>query len=168
MTLKAFLPEAWTQFKTLSRKFFKKTFVGTRAEWNLLSVAEKTEYDICNLTDDTAGGELIVSDAVTDGDLNPITSNAVYNALGAKFITESERTENVSMASMAYGCIDTNLSIAKAGYTLVSACAYVEYSDAILCSVYPYSSGKFRITYFNTASNPQTVPVTVKLLWMKN
>jgi hypothetical protein len=168
MEFKNFIPESWTQFKTLFKKFFKKTFVGTRAEWNALPLAEKTEYDICNLTDDTAGGELVVTDAVTAGDLNPVTSNAVYNALDAKFITESERTANVSMASMIYGCIDTNLSITKAGYTLVSACAYVEYSDAILCSVYPYSGGKFRITYFNTATNPQTVPVIVKLLWMKN
>jgi hypothetical protein len=168
MELKAFLPEAWAQFSALFRAFVKKTFVGTRAEWDALTLAEKKEYDICNLTDDTAGGELIVSDTVAEGDLNPVTSNAVYNTLGAKFITESERTENVSMASMAYGCIDTNLSITKAGYTLVSTCAYVEYSDAILLSVYPYSSGKFRITYFNTATNPQTVPVTVKLLWMKN
>jgi len=81
MEFKNFIPESWTQFKTLFKKFFKKTFVGTRAEWNLLSVAEKKEYDIANITDDLAGGELIVTDAVTDGDLNPVTSNAVYNAI---------------------------------------------------------------------------------------
>lgn len=81
MRLKAFLPEAWTQFRASFRKFVKKTFVGTRAEWDALTTAEKKEYDICNLTDDLAGGELIVSDEVTEGDLNPVTSNAVANAI---------------------------------------------------------------------------------------
>lgn len=77
MELKAFLPEAWTQFRTLLRKFVKKTFVGTRAEWDALTLAEKKEYDIANITGDLAGGELVVSDEVTAGDLNPVTSNAV-------------------------------------------------------------------------------------------
>lgn len=56
---------------------YKKIFTGTRAEWDALTAAEKKEYDICNLTDDIAGGELVVSDEVIAGDLNPVTSNAV-------------------------------------------------------------------------------------------
>lgn len=60
---------------------YKKIFTGTRAEWDALTTTEKGEYDICNLTDDLAGGELIVSDTVTEGDLNPVTSNATYDAI---------------------------------------------------------------------------------------
>lgn len=86
MELKAFLPEAWTRFSQLFRKFVKKTFTGTRAEWDALTTAEKKEYDICNLTDDLAGGELIISDAVTEGDLNPVTSNAVAEKTTLKSI----------------------------------------------------------------------------------
>lgn len=74
---KSFLVDTFTHFSQLFRKFVKKTFTGTRAEWDLLTTAEKKEYDICNLTDDLASGELIVSDTVTEGDLNPVTSNAV-------------------------------------------------------------------------------------------
>lgn len=85
MELKAFLPEAWAQFSVLFRKFVKKTFTGTRAEWDALTTAEKKEYDIANITDDLAGGELIVSDEVTAGDLNPVTSNAVAKALPKKY-----------------------------------------------------------------------------------
>lgn len=74
---KSFLVDTFTHFSQLFRKFVKKTFTGTRAEWDALTTAEKKEYDICNLTDDLAGGELIVSDTVTEGDMNPVTSNAV-------------------------------------------------------------------------------------------
>ena len=60
---------------------YKKIFTGTRAEWDALTTTEKGEYDICNLTDDLAGGELVVSDTVTAGDMNPVTSNAVAKAV---------------------------------------------------------------------------------------
>lgn len=65
---------------------YKKIFTGTRAEWSALTTAEKKEYDEADLTDDTAGGELVVSDAVTAGDLNPVTSNAVYDVKVKKII----------------------------------------------------------------------------------
>ena len=81
MNYKSFLADTFTHFTQLFSKFVKKTFTGTRAEWNALTLAEQKEYDICNLTDDLAGGELIVSDAVTDGDMNAVTSNAVAKHL---------------------------------------------------------------------------------------
>lgn len=61
---------------------YKKIFTGTKAEWELLTTAEKKEYDEADLTDDLAGGELVVSDSVTLGDLNPVTSNAVAKLTG--------------------------------------------------------------------------------------
>lgn len=147
---------------------YKTIWTGTRQAWTDLPTADKAKYQIVNFTDDTAEGGAVVVDEVTEGNMNACTSNSVYNALGDKLIFENETTENVTMPSMVYGCVDTNLAITKAGYILVSACAFVEFSDAILCSVYPYAGGKFRITYLNTASNPQTVPIVVKLLWMKD
>ncbi len=56
---------------------YKKIFTGTRAEWDALTLVQKKEYDEADLTDDLAGGELVVTDAITTGDLNPVTSNAV-------------------------------------------------------------------------------------------
>lgn len=52
MELKAFLPEAWEQFKQLFAKYVRKTFVGTRAEWNQLPLSERIKYDIADLEDD--------------------------------------------------------------------------------------------------------------------
>ena len=49
---KSFLVDTFTHFSQLFRKFVKKTFVGTRAEWDALTLAEKKQYDICNITDD--------------------------------------------------------------------------------------------------------------------
>ena len=57
----------------------KPTFVGTIAEWNNLTAAQKAEYELVNLTDDIAGGQQIVVDVVQDGNLNAVTSNAVYD-----------------------------------------------------------------------------------------
>lgn len=84
---KSFLVDTFTYFSQLFRKFVKNTFIGTRAEWDALTSAEKAQYEIVNLTDDVAGGETIVTDAVTDGDLNPVTSNAVANKTTLKLVS---------------------------------------------------------------------------------
>lgn len=56
---------------------YKKIFVGDSNAWSQLSTAEKKEYDEADITDDVASGAMIVSDSVTEGDMNPVTSNAV-------------------------------------------------------------------------------------------
>lgn len=81
---KAFSPTSWKAFMNRCASLFpflKKTFIGTRAEWDALTLKEKQNYDKADITDDLAGGELIVSDAVTAGDLNPVTSNAVAHRI---------------------------------------------------------------------------------------
>ena len=55
------------------------TFVGTTQEWDALTAAEKAQYKIVNLTNDVTGGETVVVDTIENGNLNPVTSNAVYN-----------------------------------------------------------------------------------------
>lgn len=55
---------------------YKKIFTGTQATWNTLTDAQKKEYDIANITDDT---EDSVVDEVADGDMRAVTSNAVYD-----------------------------------------------------------------------------------------
>ena len=56
---------------------YETSWTGTKAAWDLLSSAEKAKYTIVSFTDDVASGQMIVTDAVTKGDLNPVTSNAV-------------------------------------------------------------------------------------------
>lgn len=59
-------------------------FVGTTAEWNALSLAEKVQYTTAIFTDDDDYVGNIV-DAVTDGEMSAVTSNAVFDALALKF-----------------------------------------------------------------------------------
>lgn len=55
-------------------------FVGTQAEWNALSTAEQNEYSQASLTDVNSVVHVPV-DVVADGNMNPVTSNAVYDAI---------------------------------------------------------------------------------------
>lgn len=65
---------------------YATTFIGTRNAWNALTADEKHKYKLFDCTDDITGGETIISDTLADGDLNPVTSNVVYNNL-AKLTT---------------------------------------------------------------------------------
>jgi len=55
-------------------------FKGTRAEWNALTEEQKAIYDLVALTDDYDDG-LEVVDVIENGNMNPVTSNAVYDAI---------------------------------------------------------------------------------------
>ena len=75
---------------------YKTIFVGTRAEWDALSTSDKVKYNEAHITDDVIGGE--VADEVTDGDMRPVTSNAVYNGLATKVET-SDIVNNLTSTS---------------------------------------------------------------------
>ncbi len=55
-------------------------FTGTREQWDQLTTAQKQTYRIANFTDDL-GSDAGITDAVTDGDMRAVTSNAVHDAL---------------------------------------------------------------------------------------
>ncbi len=59
---------------------YQKTFLGTTAEWNAKTTAQKIEYDEADITDDLGGG-IVVSTVPAEGDHNPIESEAVWNIL---------------------------------------------------------------------------------------
>lgn len=55
-------------------------FTGTQAEWDALTTAEKSEYSQANITDSNST-VFVPVDTIADGNMNPVTSNAVYDAL---------------------------------------------------------------------------------------
>lgn len=55
-------------------------FTGTRAQWYALENDEKKKYLLVCLTDDLEGEGWYLVNQVIDGDMNPVTSNAVYHA----------------------------------------------------------------------------------------
>ena len=56
-------------------------FTGTRAQWDALSSTQKAKFNIVNTTDEDASGNG-VTNAVTNGDMRAVTSNAVADMLG--------------------------------------------------------------------------------------
>lgn len=65
-----------TTTSTVSLAAERRVYNGTKAVWDTLSVAEKTQYGATAFTDDD-GSEVV--DVVEDGNMNPVTSNAVYD-----------------------------------------------------------------------------------------
>lgn len=95
-------------------------FVGTQAEWDALSTAEKNEYKQANITDANSVVHVPV-DTVADGNMNPVTSNAVYDKLQAFLkltsilIDSNQFTQNPNYPQ----CYDISIPIPTppAGYT---------------------------------------------------
>lgn len=60
---------------------------GHKADWEALTTEEQSKYRYVMFDDDSETGE--VTDEVADGNMKPVTSNAVYDALQkAKFVHE--------------------------------------------------------------------------------
>ena len=80
---------------------------GTAAQWQALPATDKEKYLYIHFTDDVASGFMVVSDAVTDGDMNPVTSNAVYDAIqaggGGGAALTTDVTSNVTVGAIPSG-----------------------------------------------------------------
>ena len=61
---------------------YKRIWGGTEAAWEQLTDEEKAQYDYEFFEGDT-NDYFAVVDAVTEGDMHPVTSNAVYESLNA-------------------------------------------------------------------------------------
>lgn len=86
-----------------------KIFKGTSAEWDDLTAAEQAQYSVKMITDDETGE---VVDAVTNGDMRAVTSNAVATEVLSKVDTllSTDFSENVMdnylQSFKFYGVID--------------------------------------------------------------
>lgn len=121
---------------------YKKIFTGTRAEWDALTTTEKQRYDLANLTDDLAGGELVVSDAVTAGDLNPVTSNAVAKAVN--YSTDEVKTGATWIdGKPIYRKVFTSTSAASVSATWHSVTGITDVFNSIRSSIATISEARF-------------------------
>lgn len=67
-----------------------KEFVGTTAQWNALTTEQKNQYVLVNLTDDKEALGVDAIDAVTNGDMRPVTSNAVYDKIEGTIVNVAD------------------------------------------------------------------------------
>ena len=96
-------------------------FVGTLNDWNLLSTAEQNAYTQANITDANGMGTTVV-DTVQDGNLNAVSSNAVYD-----FNTSEDVASPITAAS---GVNNAYPSIVKVGNLAIISNLFYN-SDAI-------------------------------------
>lgn len=103
-------------------------FTGTRAEWASVPIDEKVKYLLVCLTDDLAGIGWYLSNQVAEGDMNPVTSNAVYEALSDKssiFVTDGILLDFNGGLTATYTderiTANTNITVYYANPTLAEA-----------------------------------------------
>ena len=87
---------------------YQKTFLGTTAEWNAKTTAQKIEYDEADITDDLGGG-MVVTDGIVSGDYNPITSNAVAQIVPSG-ASASNKLVTTSQNNFAYDNLVSTVS----------------------------------------------------------
>ena len=128
-------PGAWVLISTadVDLSKYETSWTGTKAEWDALSASEKKQYKIANITDDVIGGE--VADEVTDGDMRPVTSNAVFDELATK-VSKSDVVDNLTSTSTT-----APLSAAQ-GKKLNEKFTYRQFSDTTEYTLTGSSSGR--------------------------
>lgn len=86
-----------------------RTWTGTKVEWDAIS--DKSIYDgwIINITDDQASGVGVVVDTVEEGNMNAVTSNAVYDEV------DSLKVKPIDIS---------DIFTANAGFSIYAADAY--------------------------------------------
>lgn len=103
-------------------------FTGTSTEWN--AVVDKSKYDIVNLTDEATGE---VANVVEDGNLNPVTSNAVYDSL-VSAITNAFKPQYFSLTWNEHVLMNKTRMTAFRMNNLVVITAYFETDGTVLDS----------------------------------
>ena len=88
-------------------------FYGTSAQWEALTDDEKATYKAVLILDDPASGFMNVSDIVQENDYNPVTSNAVYEAIQSASGTSID-DDNIS-SKTTYSSYKITNELDKAG-----------------------------------------------------
>lgn len=73
-------------------------FTGDLSEWNSLSISERKAFDEALISNDMDTGEVV--NAVTDGDMRAVTSNAVYDALANVSEVKTASIEKTTVAGI--------------------------------------------------------------------
>lgn len=89
-------------------------FIGTTAEWNALSTAQKNKYTLVNLTDDKEALGVEAVDSLINGDMRPVTSNAVYDS-----------TNDIINRFASLGCVDVTATLTSKNCNDIPQACYI-------------------------------------------
>lgn len=104
---------------------------GHRADWEALTAEEQSKYRYVMFDDDSETGETV--DAVTDGDMRAITSNAVADAL-VSAITNAFKPQYFNITWNEHISLEKRRVTAFRMSNLVVITAYFETDDTVLDS----------------------------------
>jgi hypothetical protein len=104
---------------------------GHRANWEALTSEEQSKYRYVMFDDDSETGETV--DAVTDGDMRAVTSNAVYDAL-ASAIANAFKPQYFNITWNEHISLEKRRVTAFRMSNLVVITAYFETDDTVLDS----------------------------------
>ena len=144
-------------------------FVGTQAEWNNLSAAEQAQYTQANITDVNSVVNVPV-DTIADGNMNPVTSNAVYDGLyrngtAATSIYNWNVDHPMTVAEGAYNFTHSE-TIAEDGWYLLRVEATQKNQDQVLSNYCKISIGNYPVVstagFIAWAPNQESVVVPIK------
>lgn len=142
---------------------YKTMFVGTTAQWNNLTTAEKAKFDTYCLTDDIASGQMIVENEAISGNHNVIDSDGVYKGL-----TECCKVFKQNIA-MTGSNINVNV-YSRSGYKAIGIVGMQAFTDtAVTQNLYDWcvdvENQKIILNYYPTV--PSTGIIDIYLLYIK-
>lgn len=143
----------------------RKIWHGTLAEWENLSAAEKAKYDQAEVIDEYTGVPVVV-DKVESGNLNPVTSNAVYDTLVNTTKIQSTVKRSITRDPTQSTWYSANLSkpTIPAGKRLVRWLAYSDSSD-IAVAVGSYNGDVDNCIIVNGNIDMPATPITFNIWW---
>lgn len=131
-------------------------FVGTQAEWDALTTAEKNEYQQANLTDVNSVVHVPV-DVVADGNMNPVTSNAVFDSLYLKGASATEILNVLRDTPVVGGTpydYTTTATILTDGWYKFQVLANMKDTSGVLSNYVKFSIGTVEVVTVSTF-NPE-------------
>lgn len=131
-------------------------FVGTQAQWDALTTAQKNEYSQANITD-TSSTVFVPVDTVADGNMNPVTSNAVYDKFNAVETTITGTSRTVSVTANTTDWFDVTAPTIPSDKRVVRYFATVNESQARVLVGYNTSSTPTGVIVSSSVSSSVTV-----------
>lgn len=108
---------------SLRGRGMKYIFHGAQDEWDALSAAEQDKYDQAEIEDEGTGGIYAV-DKVEDGNMNAVTSNAVYDAIHT-ITSGTVTTTGLSAGSISWVKVGNLVRVAFSAVRFPNAGEYV-------------------------------------------
>ena len=144
-----------------------RTWTGTKAQWD--AIADKSVYDgwIINITDDQTSGVGIVVDTVEEGNMNAVTSNAVYDTVHG-FISIVGKQYSGTVPGEYYFTINLSADppTVPQGYTAIGIAGYYLHGGNPSLAVPGVTLNTARIT--NNSTTAVTVTLDVYFLIVRN